>query len=58
MRKLTAHYCVQYLKAFLNWEYENDIETLHRRFTAQFSKAHGGVISSNLSGTNTDSSYH
>jgi hypothetical protein len=44
MRKLTAHYCVQYLKAFLTWEYENDIETLNRRLSAQFSKMHGGVI--------------
>lgn len=36
MRKHIAHYCVHYLKAMLNWEYDDDIETLHRRVTAQF----------------------
>jgi len=44
MRKLTAHYCLQYLKAFLNWDYDDELETLHRRVGAQFSRVHVGTI--------------
>lgn len=31
MRKLTAHHCLQYLKASLNWDYDDDLDKLHRR---------------------------